>query len=129
VSFDHEIPHKRLREVFAKEFDPDREVKYEPIPSHKHSVTPTSQMPTSASKVDRPSTSIKGSNPSSKTYDHTPIIEKLQQENAQLLQQLEERKTMDSHLHHDNVVLQEKVNSLQQLVDQMTNSNHTPGHN
>jgi hypothetical protein len=48
-------------------------------------------MPTSASKVDIPSTSSKGSKPSSfEPFDHTPIIEKLQQENAQLLQQLEE---------------------------------------
>jgi hypothetical protein len=30
---------------------------------------------------------------------------------------------MDRHLHHDNAVLQEKVNSIQQLVDQMTNDN------
>jgi hypothetical protein len=70
-------------------------------------------MPTSTSKVDIPSTSIKGSKPSSfEPYDHTPVIEKLQQENAQLIQQLEERKTMDRHLHHDNAVLQEKLNSL-----------------
>jgi hypothetical protein len=32
---------------------------------------------------------------------------------------------MDMHLHHDNVVLQEEVNSLQRLVDQMTNDNHS----
>jgi hypothetical protein len=49
-------------------------------------------MPTPASKADRPSTSIKESKPSSETSNHTPIIEKLQQENVQLLQQLEERK-------------------------------------
>ena len=47
----------------------------------------------------------------------------LQQENVQLVQQLEERKTMDTHLHHDNEILQAKVNSLQILVDQMTNEN------
>jgi hypothetical protein len=48
-------------------------------------------MHTSASKVDIPSTSIKGSKPSYfEPYDHTTIIEKLQQENGQLLQQLEE---------------------------------------
>jgi hypothetical protein len=40
VSFDHEIPHKRLREVSAEELEPNRTVKSEPIPSHKHSVTP-----------------------------------------------------------------------------------------
>jgi hypothetical protein len=113
VSSDHEIPHKILREFFAEEFELDREVKSEHIPSHKHFVTPISQIPTSASKVDRPSTSIKGSKTSSETFYHTPIIEKLQQENDQLLQQLEERKIMDRHLHHDNAVLQEKVNSLQ----------------
>jgi hypothetical protein len=80
----------------------------------KNSVTPTSQMPTSASKVDIPYTSINGSKPSSfEPSNGTPIIEKLQQENAQLLQQLEERKTMDMNLHHDNAVLQEKMNSIQ----------------
>jgi hypothetical protein len=113
VSFDHESSHKILREVSAEEFEPDREIKCAPIPSHKNSVTPTSQMPTLASKANRPSTSIKGSKPSSETFDHTPIFEKLQQENAQFLQQLEERKTIDRHLHHDNVVLQANVNSLQ----------------
>jgi hypothetical protein len=40
-----------------------------------------------------------------------------------LLQQLEERNTLDEHLHHDNAILQEKVNSLQQLVDKMTKTN------
>jgi hypothetical protein len=38
---------------------------------------------------------------------------------------LEERKTVDVHLHHDNAVLQEKVNSLQRLVDEMTKSNRS----
>ena len=66
-------------EVSAEELEPNRELKSEPIPSHKHSFTPTSQMPTPASKFDRPSTSIKGSKPSSETSYHTPIIEKLQQ--------------------------------------------------
>jgi hypothetical protein len=32
---------------------------------------------------------------------------------------------MDRHLHHDNAVLQAKVNSLQRLVDQMTTTNHS----
>ena len=32
---------------------------------------------------------------------------------------------MDRHLHHDNAVLQAKVNSIQWLVDQMTNENHS----
>jgi hypothetical protein len=30
---------------------------------------------------------------------------------------------VDRHLHHNNSVLQEKVNSLERLVDQMTNDN------
>jgi hypothetical protein len=38
---------------------------------------------------------------------------------------LEERKTIDTYLHHDNAVLQAKVNSLQRLVDDMTKSNHS----
>ena len=37
---------------------------------------------------------------------------------------MEERKIVGVHLHHDNVILQEKVNSLRQLVDEMTKSNH-----
>ena len=83
LSSDLKIPHKRLREVFAQEFDPNKEVKSEPIPSHKHYVTLTSQMPISASKVDIPSTSIKGSEPCYfEPSDHTPVIEKLQQENT-----------------------------------------------
>jgi len=87
VSSDLESPHKRLKEFYEKEFEPDKEFKFEPILSHRNSVTPTSQMPTSASKVDIPSTSIKGSKTSSfEPSDNTPIIEKLQQENAQLLQ-------------------------------------------
>jgi len=83
-------------------------------------------MPTSSYKDDIPSTSIKGSKTSYfETYDHTRVIEKFQQENAQFLQQLEEGKTMDRNLHHDNVVLQEKVNYLQRLVDQMTTTNQS----
>ena len=78
VFCDLESPHKRLREVSVEELEPDREVKYEPIPSHKPSVTPTSQMPTPDPKDDRLSTSIKGFEPSSEISDHTPIIEKLQ---------------------------------------------------
>jgi hypothetical protein len=80
-------------------------------------------MPIPDPKIDRLSTSFKGSKPSSKISDRTPAIEKLQQENFQLLQQFEERKTLDKHLHHDNAILQAKVNSLQSLVDQMTNTN------
>jgi hypothetical protein len=82
-------------------------------------------MPTLDPKTNSLSTFFKGSKPSSEISNHTPAIEKLQQENVQLLQQLEERKTMDRHLHHDNAILQVKVNSLQRLVDQMTNDNHT----
>ena len=54
-----------------------------------------------------------------------PTIEKLKKENAQLLQRLAERETVDHHFHHDNAVLQAKVNSLQSLVDQMTTTNHS----
>jgi hypothetical protein len=32
---------------------------------------------------------------------------------------------MDRHLHHDNAILQTKVNSLQWLVDQITNDNRS----
>jgi peptidoglycan hydrolase CwlO-like protein len=82
-------------------------------------------MPNLDLKTDRLSTSLKGSKPSSEIIDYVPTIDQLQKENRQLLQQLEERKTIDVHLHHDNAVLQEKVNSLQWLVDEMTKSNHT----
>jgi hypothetical protein len=111
--------------VFAEEFETHRETKFEPISPHKPHVTPTSQMPILDPKTDRLSTSFKGSKPSSKISDHTPTTENLQQENVQLLQQSEERKTMDRHLHHENEILQEKVNSLQRLVDQMTNDNRS----
>ena len=80
-------------------------------------------MPTLDPKNDRLSTSLKGSKPSSEIIDSALAIEKLQKENSQFLQQLEERKTIDTHLHHDNAVLQAKVNSLQRLVDEMTKSN------
>jgi hypothetical protein len=83
LSSDHKIPHKRLRDFFPEEFECDKEVKSEPILSHKYFVTPTSQIPTSSSKVNIPSTSIKGYKPSSfEAYDNTPVIEKLQQGNA-----------------------------------------------
>jgi hypothetical protein len=75
-------------------------------------------MPTLDPKIDKLSTSLKGPKPSSKITDSAPTIEELQMENHQLLQQLEERKTIDAHLHHDNAVLQAKVNSLQWLVDE-----------
>jgi len=86
VSSDLESPHKILRGVSAKELEPDREEKYEPIPPHKPLVTPTSKIPTPDPKTDRLSTSFKGSKPSSEISDHTPAIEKLQHENVQLLQ-------------------------------------------
>jgi hypothetical protein len=98
--------------VSAKELKPHRKTKYEPTSPHKPVVIPTSQMPTPYPKTDRLSTSFKGSKPFSKISDLAPTIEKLQQENDQLLQQLEERNTLDEHLHHDNAILQEKVNSL-----------------
>jgi hypothetical protein len=109
LCFDHESPHKILREFSTEESKPDKEVKFEPItPSltHKQIFTPSSHMPTPSYKFDIPSISIKEPKPSSlEPSDHTPIIEKLQQENAQLLQQLAEQKTMDRNLHHDNDVL------------------------
>jgi len=49
----------------------------------------------------------------------------LQQENGQLAQHIGEYETLDRHLHHDNVVIQAKVNSLQCLVDDMTTTNHS----
>ena len=82
-------------------------------------------MPTLDPTTDRLSTSLKGSNPSSEIIDSSPTIEELQKENHQLLQQLEERKSIDTHLHHDNAVLQKKINFLQRLVDEMTKSNHS----
>jgi hypothetical protein len=123
VSSDIEIPYKRLREVSTDGLEPLRKTKSEPTSPYQSPITPTSPMPTLDPKTDRLSTSLKGSKPSSKIIDSGPAIEKLQKENHQLLQQLEERKTIDSHLHHDNVVLQSKVNSLQRLVDEMTKSN------
>jgi hypothetical protein len=126
VSSDLESPHKRLREVSIDELEPHRRTKYEPTSPYKPPITPTSQMPTLDPKTDRHSTSFKGSKPSFEIFYPAPAIEKLQQENFQLLQQLEERKTLDMHLHHDNAILQAKVNSLQQLVDDMTKTNHNP---
>jgi hypothetical protein len=82
-------------------------------------------MPIPDPKTDRIYTSFKGSKPSFDISNHTPTIENLQHENVQLLQQLEERKTMDRHLHHDNAILQVKVKSPQRLVDQMTNDNRS----
>jgi hypothetical protein len=119
LSSDHESPHKKLKEDSAEESKPDKEIKSELItPSlpQKDIVTPSSQIPTPSSKYDIPSTSTKEPKPSS--------IEQLQKENAQLLQRLAERETVDRHLHHDNVVLQAKVNYLQWL-DQMTTTNHS----
>jgi predicted nuclease with TOPRIM domain len=82
-------------------------------------------MPTLDPKTNRLSTSLKGSKPSSEIIDSIPAIEKLQKENHQLFQQLEERKTIDTQLHHDNAILQAKVNSLQRLVDEMNKSNRS----
>jgi uncharacterized protein YoxC len=125
VSFDLEIPHKILREVSAEELEPHRKTKSEPTSPHKPPVIPTSQMPTPDPKTDRLSTSFKGSKPSYEISDLAPTIENLQHGNNHLLQQLEKNKTLDEHIHHDNAILQVKVNSLQRLVDQMTNTNHS----
>jgi hypothetical protein len=62
-------------------------------------------MPTLDPKIDKLSTSLKGPKPSSEITDSAPTIEELQNENHQILQQLEERKTIDAHLHHDYSVL------------------------
>jgi hypothetical protein len=125
VSSDLDSPHKRLREVSAEGLRPLRKTKSEPTSPYQSPITPTSPMPTLYPKNDRLSTSLKGSKPSSEITDSAPAIEKLQKENSHLLQQLEERKTIDTHLHHDNAVLQAKVNPLQWLVDDMTKSNHS----
>ena len=103
--------------------DPLRKTKLEPTSPFRSPITPTSPMPTLDPKFDKLTTSLKGPKPSSEITDSAPTIEELQRENHQLLQQLEERKTIDAHLHHDNAVLQEKVNSLQRLVDGMTQYN------
>jgi hypothetical protein len=113
VSFDIESPHKRLREVFADGLEPLRKTKSKPTSPYQSPITTTSPMPTLDPKTNRLSTSLKGSMPSSEIANSSPAIEKLQKENHQLIQRLEERKTIDTHLHHDNAVLQAKVNSLQ----------------
>jgi hypothetical protein len=125
VSFDLERPHKQLREVSEDGLDPLRKTKSEPTSPFRSPITPTSPMPTLDPKIDKLSRSLKGPKPSSEIIDSSPTIEELQRETHQLLQQLEERKTIDAHLHHDNAVLQAKVNSLQRLVDEMTQSNHS----
>jgi hypothetical protein len=110
--------------VSVDELKPQIKTKFEPTSPHQPPITPTSHMHTPDPTNDVHSTYFKGSNPSSEIYDPTPTIEKLQQENFQLLQQLEYRKTLDMHLHHDNAILQAKVNSLKRLVDEMTKTNH-----
>jgi hypothetical protein len=123
VSSNLESPHKKPREVSANGLEPLRKKKSEPTSPFRSPITPTSPMPTLDPKIDKLSPSLKGPKPSSEITDYSPTIEELQRENHHLLQQLEERKTMDAHLHHDNAVLQEKVNSLQWFVDGMTQSN------
>jgi hypothetical protein len=124
VSSDLESPHKQPREVFVDGLDPLRKKKSEPTSPFRSPITPTSPMPTLDPKIDKLSPSLKWPKPSSEIVDATPTIEELHKENHHLLQQLEERKIIDAHLHHDNAVLQEKVKSLQRLVDGMTQSNH-----
>jgi hypothetical protein len=123
VSSDLESPDKRLREVSADGLETLRKTKSEPTSPYQSPISPTSPMPTLDPKTDRFSTSFKGSKTSSEITNSAPSIEKLQKENHQLLQQLEERKTIATHLHRDNAVLQAKVKSLQRLVDEMTKSN------
>jgi hypothetical protein len=127
VSFNLESPHKILREVSADELKPQMKTQSEPTSPHQPPITPTSPMPTPDPKNDRHSTSFKGSKPSFEISDPAPAMEKSQQENFHLLQQLEDMKTLDTHLHHDNAFLQAKVSSLQRLVDEMTKSNRSLG--
>jgi hypothetical protein len=79
LSSDHEIPHKKLREDSAKEFEPAKEIKIEPVtPSlpHKAIVTPSPQIPTPSTKCDMPSTSTKKPKPSSlEQSDQFPTVE------------------------------------------------------
>jgi hypothetical protein len=100
-------------------------MKLEPTSPFRSPITPTSPMPTLDPKFDKLTTSLKGPKPSLEITDSAPTIEELQRENHQFLQKLEERKTIDAQLHHDNAVLQEKVNSLQWLVNGMTQSNRS----
>jgi hypothetical protein len=107
LSSNHQSPHKKLKEDFVEDSNIDKEIKSELITLNlpqKDIVTPSSQIPTPSSKYDIPSTSTKEPKSSS--------VEKLKKENAQLLQHLADRETMDHHLHHDNISLQAKVNSL-----------------
>jgi len=56
LSFDHDIPHKNLKE----ESEPAKETKFEPVMpslSQKANVTPSSQIPKPSIKCDMPSTS------------------------------------------------------------------------
>jgi hypothetical protein len=125
VSSNLKIPHKKLREVSADGLEPLRKKKSEPTSPYQSPITPTSPMPTLDPKTDRLSTSLKGSKPSSEIIDSSLTIEELQKENHQLLHQLEERKIIDTHIHHDNAILQTKVSSLQRLVNEMTKSNRS----
>jgi hypothetical protein len=122
VSSDLESPNKKHREVSEDGLEPLRKKKSKPISPYQSPIIPTSPMPTLDHKTDRMFTSLKGSKPSLEIIDSAPTIEELQNEIHHLLQHLEERKTIDTHLHHDNAVLQTNVNSLQQLVDDMTKS-------
>jgi hypothetical protein len=65
VSSDLESPHKRLREVFVDGLEPLRKTKSKPTSPYQSPITPTSPMPTLDPKIDRLSTSLKGSKPSS----------------------------------------------------------------
>jgi hypothetical protein len=125
VSSDVESLHKKPREVFVDGLEPLRKTKSEPTSPYQCPITPTSPMPILDPKTDRLSTSLKGSKPSLEITNSSPTIEELQKENHHLLQQLEERKTIDAQLHHENAILQTKFNSLQRLVDEMTKSNRS----
>jgi hypothetical protein len=105
LSSDHESPKKKLREDSAEESKPAKETKSEPVMpslSQKAIVTPSSQIPKPSIKCDMPSTSTeKPKHSPIEQSGQSPTIEQLQKE-----------------------ILQEKVNSLQRLVDQMTTTNH-----
>jgi hypothetical protein len=86
VSSDLEIPHKKPREVSVDGLEPLRKTKSEPTSPYRSPITPTSPMPILDPKIDRLSTCLKGSKPSSEITDSVPTIEQLQKENHQLLQ-------------------------------------------
>jgi hypothetical protein len=78
LSFDHESPHKKLKEDSAGESKPAKETKSEPVmPSlpQKATVTPSSQIPKPSTKCGMPSTSIDKPKLSLiEEFDHSPTV-------------------------------------------------------